>query len=99
MILNYDVRRGEGRGSSGNFAGNFAPKFPHNSNGQFYECVNSNGSCQRRKDNDNDNTILVACSLAASCTKVIKFDIKSCNKIITGPSTGSAVCVSLCVCV
>lgn len=85
----------------GEEAENFAPKFPHNSNGQFYECVNSNGSCQRRKDNDNDdtdNTILVACSLAASCTKVIKFDIKSCNKIITGPSTGSAMCVCVCVC-
>lgn len=46
-----------GGGVGALIAVNFAPKFPHNSNGQFYECVNSEGSCQRRKDNDNDNTI------------------------------------------
>lgn len=91
MILNYD-----GRQSWGHCKEFFASEFPHNSSGQFYECVNSNGSCQRRKDNDTSAILaLSSASAAASCTKVIKFDIKSCNKIITGPCFALATKIKL----
>lgn len=82
MILNYD---GLGAGARDGHL-----KYSHTiqrdesrrtrAGAKFYECVNSISMAARAKKGIKD---MARNPGATSCTKVIKFDRKSCNKIIT----------------